>query len=125
MFGKLLLLLLVAFAVAVTIPKTRAMLGDQVAPYINKYKAKIVPKRLQTMEDELVVKIGRGEPLPYQKNQWAGWLRRDYTSDPNDPWGHPYYIEASRDGFTVGSMGPDGKKGTGDDIQLRHLYGRR
>jgi hypothetical protein len=122
MFGKLLLFLLIAFAVAVSIPKTRAMLGEEAAPIINKYKAKIVPKRLDAMVDQLVVKVGRGEPLPSQKNAWAGWLHRDYSSDPEDPWGHFYYIETQRDGFTVGSMGPDGKKGTADDITRRHRF---
>ncbi len=124
MFGKLFLLVLIVFAVAITIPKTRAMIEEQAAPTINKYKAKIVPGRLKTMVDQLVVKVNQGQPLPSGKNDWAGWLHRDYSSDPNDPWGHPYYMDTSRDGFTVGSMGPDGTKGTRDDITLRHRFPR-
>lgn len=123
MFGKLVVFLIVVFAIAVTIPQTRQMLANEAAPYINKYKAKIVPKRLDVMIDQLVVKVNRGEPLPSGKSAW-GWLHRDYSSDPEDPWGHPYYIDATRGGFIVGSMGPDGIKGTQDDIRREHRFKR-
>jgi hypothetical protein len=33
---------------------------------------------------------------------------------PDDPWGHPYVLEVN--GKRVRSFGPDGKKGTEDDI---------
>ena len=41
-------------------------------------------------------------------------LRQDQNT--NDPWGHPYEIVCSPDGDGVTSWGPDGKKGSEDDI---------
>jgi general secretion pathway protein G len=41
-------------------------------------------------------------------------LRADQNT--NDPWGHAYEIVCSPDGDGVTSWGPDGKKGSEDDI---------
>lgn len=41
-------------------------------------------------------------------------LRADQNT--NDPWGHGYEIVCSPDGDGVTSWGPDGKKGSEDDI---------
>ena len=35
-----------------------------------------------------------------------------------DPWHQPYQYEGNRDGFTLRSVGPDGKSNTADDIVL-------
>src|SRR5438105_3346207 len=35
-----------------------------------------------------------------------------------DPWHQPYEYEGTRDGFTLRSVGPDGKSNTADDIIL-------
>ncbi|PYS63736.1 MAG: hypothetical protein DMF74_09035 [Acidobacteria bacterium] len=35
-----------------------------------------------------------------------------------DPWHQPYEYEGTRDGFTLRSVGPDGKSNTADDIFL-------
>jgi len=35
-----------------------------------------------------------------------------------DPWHQPYEYEGTRDGFTLRSVGPDGKSNTADDILL-------
>jgi prepilin-type N-terminal cleavage/methylation domain-containing protein len=36
----------------------------------------------------------------------------------NDPWQQPFSLSCSEDGVTVGSPGPDKKKGTKDDIVI-------
>ena len=47
-------------------------------------------------------------------------LKADKSLKPdqnvNDPWGHPYEISCSADGDGVMSWGPDGKKGSEDDV---------
>lgn len=35
---------------------------------------------------------------------------------PNDPWDHPYVLEVNAKELRVRSFGPDGKKGTEDDV---------
>jgi hypothetical protein len=65
------------------------------------------------MADQLDVRLGRGEGLP---GGFEGWLRRDYSGPELDPWENPWFLEAGRRSYTVGSMGADGVRGTGDDI---------
>jgi hypothetical protein len=119
--GKIILILLIVFGAAMAIPSTRAQLEDAAAPVLNKFRSRIVPGRLEVMVDQLTVRLERGEGLPAS---WEGWLRRDYSSTAEDPWGNLYYIESGRRGFTVGSMGPDGLQGTEDDIRLESRQGR-
>ena len=114
--GKLILVILVVFAAGMTIPTTRAMMEEKAAPVIDRYKAKLVPARLQAMADQLEVRLGRGEKYP---QSWSSWLQRDFTGSAQDPWGNLYFLDVGRMDFTVGSMGPDGKQGTPDDIKLK------
>jgi hypothetical protein len=65
------------------------------------------------MADQLDVRLGRAEGFP---DRFDGWLRRDYSGVPEDPWGNIYYLQVGRRDYTVGSMGPDGVQGTADDI---------
>lgn len=123
MFGKLVLLAFVVLGIMMAVPNTRPILVDQVTPVMDGVKAKLVPRRLEVMADQLSVRVGRGEDFP---NNWEGWLNRDYSSAPEDPWGNLYYLQTGRRSFTVGSMGPDGQQGTPDDItHERELPGGR
>lgn len=114
--GKLILAVLVVLGLGMAIPSTRAMMEQKAAPVIDGMKAKLVPARLQAMADQLETRLGRGEKYP---QNWPGWLERDFSSSPQDPWGNLYFLEIGRSDFTVGSMGPDGKQGTPDDIKLK------
>ncbi len=49
--------------------------------------------------------------------RWRAEEIEEFLSPGDDPWGNPYYVEAFRaGGFQVISRGPDGRKGTEDDI---------
>ena len=75
------------------------------------------------MADQLDVRLSRAEGLP---TGFEGWLRRDYSGVAQDPWDNVYYLQTGRRDYTVGSMGPDGVQGTGDDIIVkRRLPGGR
>ncbi len=121
MFGKLFLIILVVLGVMMAVPSTRAMMEDRARPVADGLKAKLVPRRLEVMADQLEVRVGRGESFP---NNWEGWLRRDFSGAPEDPWGTMYYLQTTRSGFTVGSNGPDGKQNTDDDIKVERRLGR-
>jgi hypothetical protein len=89
---------------------------------MNGFKAKLVPTRLETMADQLSVRVNRGEGFP---SSWESWLQRDYSGVPEDPWGNLYYLQIGRRSFTVGSMGPDGVQGNEDDIKVTRNLGDR
>lgn len=123
MIKRLILLAFLALAVAMAVPSTRARLGEAVTPIMDNIAGRIVPRRVKVMADQLDVRLGRAEGFPAN---FDGWLRRDYTGDPQDPWGNVYYLQIGRRDYTVGSMGPDGVQGTEDDIfETRQIPGSR
>lgn len=116
MIKKLLLLLLAVLAVGMAIPSTRAEIQARaVTPVFDAIGERLAPGRLEAMADQLDVRLGRGEGLP---GAFEGWLRRDYSGPELDPWENPWFIEPGRRSYTVGSMGPDGERGTTDDITV-------
>lgn len=121
MLGKIILILVLAFGIALVVPSSRATVMEKAAPVMNGVKAKLVPSRLETMADQLEVRVNRGEGFPAS---WEGWLQRDYSGVPEDPWNSLYYLQVSRRSFTVGSMGPDGVQGNEDDIKVTRQLGR-
>jgi hypothetical protein len=123
MLKRLMKLAVVALAVGMAIPSTRAQIAGSVAPLKSWMGYQIVPRRLETMADQLDVRLGRAEGLP---ENFEGWLRRDYSGSPQDPWGSQYYLISGRRDYTVGTMGPDGIQGTEDDYTVtRPLEDRR
>lgn len=119
MFKKLIMLGFVALAVGMAIPSTRAQIADSVRPIKDEIGERLVPRRLNVMADQLDVRLDRAEGLP---GNFYGWLRRDYSGVPEDPWGNIYYLDEGRRGYTVGSMGADGIQGTEDDITVTRPY---
>ena len=111
----------IVLGAALAIPTTRAKINDAALPIIDNFRGKIVPGRLKVMADQLDVRLSRGESLPAG---FEGWLRRDYSSVAEDPWGNYYYLETNRRGYTVGSMGPDGIQGSDDDFTEERRTGR-
>src|SRR5688572_19622406 len=119
---KVILFILLVFGIATAVPKSRARMAEAAKPQIDKVKAKLVPRRLEAMADQLDVRLQRGDDFP---QQFEAWLRRDFSGAEVDPWENFYYSEQQRGGYRVGSMGPDGKKGTPDDIVVDRQRARR
>lgn len=116
MLKRVFLLLFVALAVVMAVPKWRVQfLAMTVTPARDYVGARIAPGRLKAMADQLDARLGRAEGFP---GNFEGWLRRDYTGPETDPWGRPWYIEPGRRSYVVGTMGPDGQPGTADDITV-------
>lgn len=123
MVKKLMMLVLLLFAVGMAVPSTRAEIESWTVPVTDAIGKKLVPRRIEAMADQLDVRLSRAEGLP---ERFDGWLRRDYTGAPEDPWGNLYYLAPGRRDYTVGSMGPDGVQGTEDDLTItRPLPGDR
>jgi hypothetical protein len=99
------------------VPSSRARIVDEaVTPVMDNIGARVVPRRLDAMANQLDVRLSRGEGFP---SVFEGWLRRDYSGPEVDPWDTPWFIQVGRREYTVGSMGPDRVQGTEDDIFLR------
>lgn len=120
MIGKLLLLVIVALGIGLAVPKTRPRL---VNPIMNRINQKIVPQRLENIAAQLDQMLLRGEQLP--SGNWEGWIEAYTTQPARDPWGNVYYLDRKRDGYTLGSMGPDRTKGTADDMTVQRTHAAR
>ncbi len=115
MVKKLLLFVLLLIGIAMAVPSTRAQIEERaVTPVRDAVGARLVPRRLDAMADQLDARLARADDLP--TGNFAGWLRRDYTGPEVDPWGNVWYLQVARRTYTVGSMGADGQTGTADDI---------
>jgi hypothetical protein len=114
MIKRLFLLALALFAVGMAVPSTRAQIqANAFTPVRDAIGNRLVPRRLEVMANQLDVRLGRAEGLP---DNFEGWIRRDYSGPETDPWGNPWYLTPARRSYAVGSMGPDGRQGTDDDI---------
>ncbi len=118
MIKKLFLLCIVLIGVAMAVPSTRAQIQDRaIQPVMDEIGNRLVPRRLDAMADQLDVRLSRAERLP--ADNFAAWVRRDYTGPELDPWGNPWFLQVGRRDYTVGSLGADGQLGTGDDLTVR------
>ena len=115
MIKKLFLACIVLLGVAMAVPSTRAQIQARaIKPVMDSIGARLVPRRLDAMANQLDARLGRAERLP--ADNFQAWVRRDYSGPDVDPWGNPWFLQVGRRAYTVGSMGPDAQQGTGDDI---------
>lgn len=114
MIKKLVLLAVVALGIGWAVPGTRAAMMEKAAPMVDSFKTKLTTRRLEAMADQLTARVNRGEGFPAS---FEGWLRREFASPSEDAWGNLYYLQTRRNGFVVGSAGPDGHPGTADDVR--------
>lgn len=123
MIKKLFLFALALLAVGMAVPSTRAEIRSRaITPVFDAIGTRLAPGRLEAMADQLYVRLDRGEGFP---GVFEAWLRRDYTGPETDPWDNPWLLEPGRRSYTVASAGPDGQRGTDDDITVtRDLPGR-
>jgi hypothetical protein len=71
-----------------------------------------------------VAGIVRAVAADYEKTRmlpeprdFSRWLNVRFKGERDaDPWGNPFWMERTRHQITVGSSGPDGRRGTPDDV---------
>ena len=83
----------------------------------------LTPAKVYATKNDLsalvrLVAIERNEmrPVPAQ-HEFGAWAKRKWGEDPIDRWGNAYWIRNAQGNVVLGSNGPDGKRGTADDIQ--------
>lgn len=125
MTAKIVLYTLIAAGAAYSVPSVR----DKADPKIGQAWSHVTPHlrfitdpiRRNLAEREMSVIVGRlqedhrsGRPLP--DDSFQAWVR-GATTVGRDPWQNAYYLVTNDDGKVyVGSNGPDGKRGTADDV---------
>jgi hypothetical protein len=131
---KIIIVLLVVIGIVTTVrpvrdrvmpPIVRALgpTGEKIATPVRRWKAEHQAERLLS-EMQIELTAGRQPPPAHEFSQWAKKELREPDADI-DPWGGKYYLKPGR-GMTisVGSPGPDLKKGTEDDIIVQKTLER-
>lgn len=114
MIKKLFYLVFIFFGVVMAVPSLRAEFTTRATPLVDELKVRFVPRTLDAMVTQLDGRLRRGEGMP---RDFEVWLEREFTGSPTDPWENLYYIQLGPRDYFVGSMGPDGVRGTEDDIR--------
>lgn len=115
---KMLLFVAMAIAAALYFPRSRAVVMDVAAPVLNpmftmatRSEMDKIAREVQTMD-----RTRGGLPDP---RDFESWLETRYTGDAmRDSWGNVYVLVVRQDEFDILSFGPDGLRGTPDDIVL-------
>ena len=118
MVGRLILLIILGFVTAMYFPDSREMMIDKTMPVIQ-------PMLIWNAEreiEELSRGVRREQRQTYQlppTRQWSAWLATNFTGDAaTDPWGTTYSYQAWPDSFAIRSDGPDGERGSPDDLRV-------
>jgi hypothetical protein len=125
---KKILIVVIALAFIWAIPSVRAKVSAKAVPVLERLgpvgAAVLNPARRYATQNE-VVGIARlmkddqqeGRPLPGENDNFTDWLRRRIVhEDGKDVWGNPFWYRLTGITVQVGSSGPDGKRGTRDDV---------
>lgn len=123
---KKIIFIIVALAVAWSIPGVRNRIGVVMLPALERLgpvgEKLANPARAFKARNDLafflrIMADDRTEarPLPEERT-FRQWVRqRMPEEDGIDPWGNPYWLRRRGGTFTVGSDGPDGVRDTRDD----------
>lgn len=89
--------------------------GDKVLTPIQRYQTR---QELKFILDQISLSKTEGRELP-EAQTFQRWISQRLLTKNNgkDTWGHPYYLIRVGGQVTVGSVGQDGRRGTGDDIR--------
>jgi hypothetical protein len=116
--GRVLIVLILALAVGLYFPESRAMILERATPLRTPAYRWMTNQELNQIVNDLEGLQRSGGALPIQPGEFDLWLERRYPQENarQDAWGVRYRIEATPTGFGVRSAGPDGVFGTEDDL---------
>src|SRR5688572_17673122 len=121
---KIILALLVFAGAVASIPALNARVMPLLEPITSRlsagtekasqpYYSMKANSQLRDVVHTLAQDRAEGKPKPTAK-EFVGW--QTYNKVPLDPWGNKFFMTMKRDSTVIGSNGPDGKRGTPDDV---------
>jgi len=115
--GKLIMLLIVGFGVAMYFPDSRATILEKSEPAIRPVLVWSAHREIEEIIRGVQQMENVERRLP-DRREWVAWVEGRYAGDASrDPWGNLYGLEVKDDSFAVISNGPDRELKTADDIR--------
>ena len=117
---KIIWFLVLVFGVAMVVPASRAKIIDKVEPYLGSAGQISTRSTLKRLADDLETAAGAAWPRGGYPEQggFDEWLMAEKGSTLQDQWGGDIWYQLMRASFTVGSSGPDGVRGSEDDLTV-------
>jgi len=118
MIGRILLVLVIAFAVGLYFPESRAVIADYASPVVDPYLSMSTEAEMEDILDEVkTYQRENFERLPSERD-FDEWIEARFAGEGSvDGWGRGYEYRVDRGQIYLISWGPDGERGTEDDIQ--------
>ena len=118
MVGRLILLIIRGFVAAMYFPDSRQMIIDEAMPVLQPMLIWNAEREMEEISRVVRREVRETYQLP-QTRQWGAWLATNFTGDAaTDPWGTTYSYQAWADSFAIRSDGPDGDRGSPDDLRV-------
>ena len=120
MVTRLVLLIILGFAAALYFPDSRQMIISKAMPVIQPVLIGSAEREIEELSLS-VRREARGITGLPPTRSWDTWLLANFHGDATtDPWGKRYSYQAWADSFVIQSDGPDGRRGSADDIRVSH-----
>jgi len=117
MIFKIFILLLVALAVGLYFPGSRAVIFEYSSPVVNPYLRMQTEGEMQDIADEIKsYQRENFEQLPSERDFEAWMIPRFPGNGSVDGWGNDYEYRLERTRFLLVSWGADGTRDTVDDL---------
>jgi len=119
MVTRLVLLVILGFVVAMYFPDSRAALVERAGPVIDPVLEMSTEREMNRIANDLkTYQRENFERLPSER-QFRVWVEDQYSGNGGlDAWGSAYEYRLERDVLELRSFGPDGLRGTTDDIVM-------
>ena len=116
MVTRLILLVILGLVAALYFPDSRQMIVDKTKPVVQPVLIWNTEREIEKLSRVVRSDFRENYRLPANR-AWASWLTANFSGDASiDPWGKTYSYAAWPDSFWIRSDGPDGQRGTEDDI---------
>ncbi|UCC72938.1 MAG: hypothetical protein JSV86_21760 [Gemmatimonadota bacterium] len=113
---KIIIFLIAVAGLAFLEPRTRSQIMNAISPLSEASHKRSALRALEQMAMDVQRSKARTGSYP-QPSLFRDWLLQN-DRNVQDPWGSEYYFELFADSFVVGSLGPDARMRTVDDIRV-------
>jgi len=125
MVTRILLVLVLIFVAAMYFPASRAAIVERAGPVVNPVLEMSTEREMNNIANDLkIYQRENFERLPSER-QFRVWVDDQYSGNGAlDAWGAAYEYQLEREVLELRSYGPDGLRGTDDDIVVTRPRGR-
>jgi hypothetical protein len=114
--SRILLVLVLALGAVLIVPPLRERAQPQIEWALTPVYRWQTKNRVNELRRVLAREHSQGASLPRPRDFHTFLSQREGAEAALDTWGQPFYLEVTRQGFRIGSPGPDRVQGTPDDI---------